>query len=273
MREQNDLYGLIDEFRKSQLYSIDAFLGRRPEFTEIGKQAISAIILRAESQQQVLHVENNDHWYRYLLNRLCNQLKQDFEPKALSIITFNYDRSLENYLFQAIQAVFNIDQKSAAAKLREIPIVHIYGWLGSPIPHERGFLAYGSEISAESVSKGAQGITVIPEGRDDSESLTIARDMLMSADQIAFLGFGFDQLNLSRLNSEETCKDMQQRTNGWAGRTIAATCFGLTRAEALKAHGKLGQTIDTQRGANGLPSGFWDCGCLQLLRETELLSP
>ena len=272
MKDHNELYGFIDEFRKSQFYSIDAFLGRRPEFTDIGKRAIAAIILRAESLHQILHVEHEDHWYRYLLNRLYNLSAPEDDANPLSIITFNYDRSLEHYLFQAIQAVFRIDSPSAAKKSREIPIVHVYGSLGSPIPHDSNFLPYGSAVSIDTVAKGAKSIVVIPEGRDDSEGLVIAREMLSSADQIAFLGFGFDQLNMSRLNSAETCKDMQQRQNGSTLRTVSATCLGLTKAEAMNAHAKLGQIINTQRQPTGLPSGFWDCGCLRLLRETELLA-
>lgn len=52
----------VDSFRRSQMFSIDAFLARRPEFSEIGKRSIAALLLEVEDEQRLLNTERRDHW-------------------------------------------------------------------------------------------------------------------------------------------------------------------------------------------------------------------
>lgn len=70
---EHELKIFINEFKKSQMNSIDSFLARRREYTEIGKAAIAAILLEAESQNDLFSHESKDNWYRYLLNRLSSE--------------------------------------------------------------------------------------------------------------------------------------------------------------------------------------------------------
>src|ERR1035437_10205984 len=55
----------VDAFGNAQVYSIDTFLGRRPEFVEIGKAAIAYILLSCEQKANLTSDTNDDHWYRY----------------------------------------------------------------------------------------------------------------------------------------------------------------------------------------------------------------
>jgi len=41
--------------------------------------------------------------YRYLLNEIASCSWEEFDPSWLSIVTFNYDRSLEVFLCEALQ--------------------------------------------------------------------------------------------------------------------------------------------------------------------------
>lgn len=47
--KQEELWDFLDAFAKSQALSIDSFLARRPEFMEIGKHAIAAVMLACEA--------------------------------------------------------------------------------------------------------------------------------------------------------------------------------------------------------------------------------
>ena len=98
----------IDTFRqafdKSQQPSIDAFLEHRSDdYMEIGKLAIAATLIPFEREHLLLdqssndanHVFLGDPWYQYLIERLTTKDPDHFRNHKLSIITFNYDRSLE----------------------------------------------------------------------------------------------------------------------------------------------------------------------------------
>lgn len=56
----------VDAFRDAQSYSIDAFLGRRPEFVEVGKAAIAYILLTCEQTADLKNTENRDMREGYL---------------------------------------------------------------------------------------------------------------------------------------------------------------------------------------------------------------
>jgi hypothetical protein len=60
------IHEFVDAFRQSQMYSIDAFLARRPAFTEIGKRAIAAVLLRCEQASSLDKWQHDDGWYQYL---------------------------------------------------------------------------------------------------------------------------------------------------------------------------------------------------------------
>lgn len=85
---------------ESPAESIDAFLEHRDEFTRIGKHAIAAELLKCEQRERLYDPGNEDDWYRYLFNRMTAGVRFDhFLQNEVSFVTFNYDRSLEEYLF------------------------------------------------------------------------------------------------------------------------------------------------------------------------------
>ncbi len=80
--------------------SVDAFLEKRPDFLDIGKAAIAAALIPME-QRTLFERGEQATWYEYLFNRLGDQSDR-FHENQLSIVTFNYDRSLEYFLYSAI---------------------------------------------------------------------------------------------------------------------------------------------------------------------------
>jgi hypothetical protein len=98
-------------------YSVDAFLEQHnAEVQNVGKAAIALALLQREIDSGAVRLNprrffrerrTNDidkeraaeHWYQYLAHFLTSGVTSaEFKNHRLSIVTFNYDRSLEEYL-------------------------------------------------------------------------------------------------------------------------------------------------------------------------------
>ena len=91
-----------EAFWKSGTSSVDAFLEGRPEFLDVGKFAIAYCLIPYENEQNLYDPPEPDgDWYSHL-SKILNSSFDEFENNKLSIITFNYDRSLDHYLFTSL---------------------------------------------------------------------------------------------------------------------------------------------------------------------------
>ncbi|MFZ2651744.1 MAG: SIR2 family protein [Burkholderiaceae bacterium] len=229
------LQPFVDAFARSRLYSIDAFLGIRSDFSDIGRRSIAAQLWYAEAESSLVDtIGTPDDWYDYLWNKLASGHSWDeVKFNNLSIVTFNYDRSLEVFLLRAATATFNVSESDAIAKLKTLRIEHVYGSLGSPWPGDADYFRYGWPVQAASVSLAAKSIRIIPEARDDEPVFKRAQEMLLAAHTICFLGFGFDSLNLRRLDAARTCGEAVFKGGDGTQTTRAfiASCMGRTPAE------------------------------------------
>ena len=240
----------------------------------VGKTAIAAILLECErpSGGLVESIDPNDDWYAYLVERLFDERWADFAPSWLSIITFNYDRSLEQLLLTSAVATYGVPIPDAMSRLGKRKIVHVYGAIGTVGAEAGGHLAYGSVAQrtdeydmrpVRMVREAAEATRVIPEGRDDDESLKPVHEALRQADTICFLSF--DQTNVRRLGAPNVFLDGSSKP-----KHIAATTLGMTRAEARWAYGEL--FSGTKFSNQTPPEHSLDCPCERLLRETLVLS-
>ena len=124
-------------------------------------------------------------------------------------------------------------------------------------------VSLGDLLSPAALRASAEGIKVIPEGRDDSPELQTCQQLLQEADAIVYLGFSFDQTNMARLNADETSRGRIVRGPGVDPyRPIAATAYGLTKAEITKIRTK----YNFEKEAALLPMKS-----LELLRESLIL--
>jgi hypothetical protein len=251
----------VRSFQAAQTYSIDAFLGRRwREFEYVGKAAIAHVLLTAESNCNLFDEDRNDHWYQYLVNELATDSWETFDPSWLSIVTFNYDRSLETYLCRALQEIYGKSEADVVDRLQSIRIVHVYGSLGSPWRGYSDFLPFGVPDVGEATAPAAKRIQVIPEGRDDGPTIGAAQEILSAASRICFLGFGFDRTNIRRLGAPVVFREQI------VGK-IVATAVGLTRAEMERA----ARQIFGERYDDNLLAHFKNMNCIQLLKDTLIL--
>jgi len=261
-------YSFAEEFRRSQAYSIDAFLSRRAEYVDIGRHAIAAKLLPRESLPKLVDSDPEDHWYRYLAHAMDTHWDQ-FNQNQVSFITFNYDRSLEIFLWKMLQHRYGQSEEAAMAMLTNFPIVHVYGSLGSIDPHAKNFVPYGGGVEPDRfLNIAAAGLRIIAEGRDESTEFEQAKTLIGNAEAICFLGFSFDQTNVTRLGGQGIsagCRVDEIGNNRPVA--FAATAFGFKKAEIEDAASR----ISIRRGLTSTIQGMLDMRSLQLLRETQIL--
>lgn len=259
-----DLLRFIDEFLHSQMYSIDAFLARRMDLAPIGKAAIAKVLLQCESEGVLFSETSDDHWYQYLLNVLADERWDRFDPSWLSIITFNYDRSLERYLIRSLQAVYDKQEVEVRDKLKGLRIRHVYGDLGS-LWQDAGGFPYGmNDQLPERIRRASERLRVIPEGRDDDPLLHECKEIVEAAERICFLGFGFDATNLRRIGAPDVFLHPAART----AKRIAATAHGLTVEEIMRAAVRV---VGESAFNNPVALKFHPMTCLRLLRESLII--
>ena len=189
----------LETYCWSGISSPDRFLEERPEFEEPGKFCIAKVLVGKEDEKKLRpHQGPSQSWYELLVNKL--DLTSDSYPNnELTLISFNYDRSFEHYLWRRINAVFNEPEKIKSAWNQRPEIIHVHGVLGSYDPLNGHDRPYTPDSTVESLEIAANSIRIIPEVNDKDEVFDAAEEALRHAKRIYFLGFGFDERNIDRL--------------------------------------------------------------------------
>ncbi|HEG44584.1 MAG TPA: hypothetical protein ENH94_11100 [Phycisphaerales bacterium] len=244
--------------------SIDTFLEHRPDFEKIGKEAIAGSLLPYEhlGRFNTMLLQDENNWYRYLFNRL-NTSFDDFALNQLSVITFNYDRSFEHYLFSVLKNTYNKTEEECAEKLKSIPVIHVHGSLGSLIWQESSLssVSYGiwsnKRYKGQAVKQGGENIIIVHEANKETPEFQKAHQLLSQADYVYFLGFGFNRDNVRRLRIEILLNKVVTR----------GTAFKLPLQErkyicSLKMAGN-----GRWNNAQNLTNGFFDLDCYNFLEK------
>lgn len=103
---KHSMEDFIDSLKNDRVLTIDKFLENSPsDRQKLGKVAIAQIIMECEDENRLFAQSPN--WYRVLFSNmnLSQQLHQ-FGSNKLSIITFNYDRSLEHYFHASLASEY-----------------------------------------------------------------------------------------------------------------------------------------------------------------------
>lgn len=193
-----------DVLQKAKPLSVDAWLEHNPKFVEVGKIAIAISLLQCE-QGAGLNKEKKN-WYQLLFERL-NSPFENFQNNKLSIVTFNYDRSFEQHLFETFRYTHTEkSEEECKEKLNQLHILHVYGSLGrlewqsdNPnIPLKQ--VPYGAKLDIVSVIAAADNIRIMSEeSKDLPEVFHEARRLIANAKALYFLGFGYHKTNMDRL--------------------------------------------------------------------------
>lgn len=202
-----------------QAPSIDNFIDSHradPKIAECGKLAIASEILKAERASKLfvdpgniynrLKFENvEETWFNafFQLLTLNTQLEGISERLSrVTIVSFNYDRTLEHFLHQAIQNYYGCSSDEAAKALASLVILHPYGSVGALPWQQLSTIAvpYGGDLGSSALLSVASTLRTFTEGTNSAESqITQIRNSVFDADTLVFLGFAYHELNLELL--------------------------------------------------------------------------
>jgi len=214
-----EVKAFTDALHKSDSLSVDAFLEHQPKFLEIGRLSIAQALMKREHEERL-----TSDWYQYLLNCMICPFEH-FKDNRVSFITFNYDRSLEQYLFTVLCNRYPLKPEDIAATLNHFDFVHVHGQLGYLKWQKRDAgesRAYTPDIDRGTLAIAANGIKIISEKIDGSPEFTKAQELMTKATNIFLLGFGYHHINLKRLGLPLGSK------------LILGTALGFTPAEQQK---------------------------------------
>jgi len=214
-----------NEFLDSGQYTIDEFLEKRDTFTNIGKIAIVLQLIPRERNNQMNMIQDSINWYKLVFNKMNTEFNS-FHENQVSFITFNYDRSLEQYLFNALKSSSGAEPNKVAEVLKKINIIHLYGQMGFLPWQDTPGRNYGSIDDTNLIEMSAQGIKIIRDDIHKDKEFSKAHELLQEAEKIYFLGFGFNPTNLRRLNIYGLSLNKE----------IAGTSIGLSKHDIVDIH-------------------------------------
>lgn len=178
--------------------SIDRFLQHQPGLQRLGRALIAFHLIPCEAPHYLRDPPEDGHWYPYLYNDIINPSSpEQFSENRLSIITYNYDRSLEQYLLDVLRSGFGMDDRDAAATCQQIPIVHVHGSFGGLPPLGANILPYGGDL--RDLLTASKRLQIVSDDIKASGVLESCANLLSDASHVVFLGFGYDPVNIERL--------------------------------------------------------------------------
>lgn len=191
-----------DAFFRARRPSIDSFLQHHEsEFGRLGRNLIATALLHCERDELL-----DRDWYGQLFDEVFPLSPNDLNSGMLSVITFNYDRSFEQFFVTALLG-FNIELAHALKAFRRIKLRHVYGHLGDILEVKYGDSGQASQVYA--------AIQLVRSGEHPArEELN---GMIREADNVVFIGFGFAPENLGLFHP-----------SSFEGKSVVATTLGVS---------------------------------------------
>jgi hypothetical protein len=219
---EHTLQTFAAQLRYSGLRSVDQFLEHQPQWIAVGKHAIAAALLPRERGDTLFRTDaRTANWLKLMYGRLAAPIDV-FRNNRLTIITYNYDRCVEEFLFTALANTYGLSPLDAGVLSEAIPVIHLHGTLGA-LRGTTATVPYGADPAPLCVAHCADNIRIIHEPIDDDPVFRRAHEALRAADVVAFLGFGYHPVNLARLKLRN---QLQNRPS-----SVYACTFGLGDAD------------------------------------------
>ena len=261
--ESNKFSYLIESFNQSATNSIDLFLSRNKEsFYEQGKFILAWCILYFESisrfNESIRKPETD--WYKWFYNEITKEIirSNDLEKlrdNKLKFITFNYDRSFEEFLSQSLIFSFAGDRKDVTNSLGWIKVIHTYGKIlelqwENPEKGEK----YQTNKILDLAEKAKENIQIIYEER--KTQIEEIKEIISAAQRIFFLGFSYAKENLEAIGLTNLINKQQY---------IYGTALGFKEREVLNIKTLLRKMNPALQDHHIMLENELDC--LGLLRE------
>ncbi len=235
LANRRDIAELATALQRSSQISVDTFLAKRPKLSELGKLCIAAELCMKENYDNLYSAPDSDDWHKLLWNMMQDGVHraEDIKTNAVRFVTFNYERSLETFLYEAARNSFDVAPEVAAQIVRSLSIIHPYGMLGDFETRSYSETDNFAKIDPKTIATAAKGLKVIPDTREDEQDFLLIRNWAGEwAEQICFLGFGFDPLNMQRLGLHDVFEHLARHSRPTP--SVTASVLGKTPME--RAH-------------------------------------
>lgn len=184
-----------------------------------GKLAILKSILSAEKNSRLRFQKNNgdrnisfasveNTWYLPFFKSLTENCSlQDLPSRfqSITLIIFNYDRCVENFLLFSLMSYYRLPVEEVAKLIRHLNIIHPYGTVGSLSwldPTSSTLVDFGGELHSTQLVSFSKAIRTFTEGAH-SEYVEKMKLCMKDTDRLIFLGFAFHRLNMELLGGYE----------------------------------------------------------------------
>ena len=226
---------------------------------ELGKAAMAVVLLQKEQESRLVFKKlKEESWCTHILDKVDADGFDAFATDSLSVVTFNYDRSFEHLLYTTMMTRHgrHMSPGECEKKIKDIQVIHVYGSVGKLPWQSEGeqndaIVKYAAGTTSEAVKKSAQAIKIISEldeSVDNDSNIAAARHLIANSKRIYFLGFGYNDTNVKRLQLTRLSR-------------VRGTSYDLTVKER---HGIIHRLFADNEYALSKHS---DYGCLKWLRE------
>lgn len=283
--KRQDLLGQINPFlhmcwrirdAMPQAISIDNFIdchAEEPMIATCGKLAIARAILAAEASSTLTvdkrniynkldFARNSNTWFNAFFQLLTENCRLDALPerlRSIGVITFNYDRCLEHYLFNAIQNYYGVNAEAASELLQNLEVHHPYGMVGNPPWMRRGpAVDFGGELHVSELVLVSQQLRTFTEGTDPAVSdIEKIRATVSNTRRLVFLGFAFHRLNMELLFGPDPPREK-------ATSAVFGSALGISPSDCNVIVGELSAKTGLPNGPIQLRN---DLTCAKLVQE------
>lgn len=155
--------------------------------------------------------------------------------KNVSVVSFNYDRTIEHFLMDAIQKYYSVSDNDAAELIDGLDIYHPYGTVGDlPWQNPSDSAGYGADLHPERLLDAAKKILTFSERIEDEASISSIRQLVQEAEVIVFLGFAFHEQNMGLLRPNEAI----------TAKRVFATASGISASDCEFVHAQIEDFCD-----------------------------
>jgi len=223
---ENKILEFSKLLRDSNTPSIDLFIANQTELnSNIAKFSIAKII-GDSNPVKPRPINQNDDWYRLIFNQMIDRF-ENIGSNNISFITFNYDTSLENFIYSSLRALYSKEDVLQLNKMiSQINFIHVYGSIDDCPWNKNDYTipVLNSHSTFEDILNLSRRIKTIHEGSFDNNSILKAKVLIRNASKIYITGFGYSRSNISILGLDDSSVVIDQKK-------IIGNSFGLGKAE------------------------------------------
>jgi hypothetical protein len=251
--------------------SIDSFIATnagRPGFQEIIKQAVAWHLMPLEFKHTWERRPHKGDWMTYLFETMLHGCLDSVDSllkcNNVEFVTFNYDRTLEDFLTTRVAGTYNLSSADAWKQAQKFNLVHVYGSLGKFDPAVIDSIPrtiHRNDLNTADFKSAADSVELMYDARPGHTGVADAVKLIEGATHVCFLGFSFDPDNITRLGLNKVC----------AGKTkVYATRYMTARGDWARTVQKMHPVILNEADEHFEKDSInWDC--LRLLHETGAL--